>query len=92
MKLSQYLAAGKPVVSTKVGDIPDYLDATGAGRLVSDNPEALAGMVYRLSSQPETLKEMSEASASLAQKPELSWEARGKQLEKIYQELTTADQ
>ena len=88
MKLSQYLAAGKPVVSTNVGDIPQYIQANGAGKIVTDNPDKLARMVYNLISQPKILKEMAEASARLAEKPELSWEYRAMQLEDIYRKIS----
>lgn len=87
MKLSQYLAAGKPVVSTNVGDVPHYILASGSGIIVNDDPDALANTVCSLSSQPEVLKEMSAASVTLAGKPELSWEFRSKQLESIYLKL-----
>jgi glycosyltransferase involved in cell wall biosynthesis len=50
LKLYEYLACGKPVVSTEVGGVAEVLSASGAGLLVRpDDPEALAsGMIELL--------------------------------------------
>jgi len=87
MKLSHYLAAGKPVVSTDVGDAPEYIRASGAGKIVKDDPLELANMVASLITQSMTLSEMAYASACLAKEPKLSWEYRAKQLNDIYNKL-----
>ena len=87
MKLSHYLAAGKPVVSTDVGDVPEILKRSGAGRVVHDNPSDLANSVGNLIGEQTALREMANASIQLATNPALSWNHRAIQLEKIYMNL-----
>jgi len=58
MKLIAAMAAGRAIVSTAVGDIPEWL-AAGAGRVVkAGDPRALADAINSLLAQPDVAAEM----------------------------------
>jgi glycosyltransferase involved in cell wall biosynthesis len=58
MKLIAAMATGRAIVSTAVGDIPDWL-ADGAGRVVkAGDPTALADAINSLLAQPDAAAEM----------------------------------
>ncbi len=51
--LLEAMAAGRPIVATTVGAIPEYVDHDGGGLLVPpDDPAALAGAIQRLLDDP----------------------------------------
>jgi glycosyltransferase involved in cell wall biosynthesis len=58
MKLIAAMATGRAIVSTAVGDIPEWL-ADGAGRVVkAGDPTALADAINSLLAQPDAAAEM----------------------------------
>jgi glycogen(starch) synthase len=55
-------AVGRPVVATRIGGLPEVLDAEKTGLLVEpDQPAALAHAVFRLLSDPAWLRAMGDA-------------------------------
>jgi glycosyltransferase involved in cell wall biosynthesis len=57
------LAAGKPVVSTPAGGIPELLEAAGSGYICSDK-EAMTHTILELIASPEILKQQAEKGRS----------------------------
>jgi len=52
--LLEGMAAGRPVVATRIGDIPEFLQDGVTGLMVeSEDPDALAAAIIRLLQQPE---------------------------------------
>jgi glycosyltransferase involved in cell wall biosynthesis len=70
MVLLEYMAAGRPVVATKVGSVADVLSHEVHGLLVEpENSEQLASAISRVLSEPESAKRRAEnARARLMQK------------------------
>jgi glycosyltransferase involved in cell wall biosynthesis len=54
LKIYEYMAAGLPVLASRVGDLPEVLDHGGLGRLADpDDPAALAHGLARMAADPE---------------------------------------
>jgi glycosyltransferase involved in cell wall biosynthesis len=51
-KVVDYMAAGRPVVATNVGDVARLIGEGGAGLLTAANPESLAQGILRLYADP----------------------------------------
>ena len=61
------MAAGKPVVATAVGGVPELVDEGKTGFLVPPQaPDALAGAILRLARDPELRKRMGEVARKRA--------------------------
>lgn len=59
MSLVEAMAAGTAVIATRVGGMPEIVEATGGGLLVEKNdPSAIAAAVVRMLSAPEACAEM----------------------------------
>jgi glycosyltransferase involved in cell wall biosynthesis len=59
MSLVEALAVGTPVIATRVGGMPDILEATGGGILVEkENPRVLADALVALLSDPDRAAEI----------------------------------
>jgi len=77
---------GKPVVATSVGSMPEVVVEGKSGLLVPpDDPDALAGAIRRITSEPEALQRMSQFSRGVAD--EYSWEQIACRLSQVYDEL-----
>jgi glycosyltransferase involved in cell wall biosynthesis len=62
LKLFEYMAAGLPVVTTSVGDLPELIEDGRTGLLVPpDDPEALARAIAGLASDPVRCRSLGEA-------------------------------
>ena len=48
LKIKEYIAAGLPVISTRAGEIPNFLEKTGAGITCECSPNELATTIIRL--------------------------------------------
>ncbi|WP_440952859.1 glycosyltransferase [Methanococcoides sp. FTZ1] len=72
-KISEYLAAGKPIVIADIEGIPGYLrENVNYIKYESGNPESLADSVKYLLNDPEQISEMSHNNKILAK--EFDWE------------------
>ena len=62
LKLFEYMAAGLPVVTTAVGDLPQLVDDGRTGVLVPpDDPPALARAIASLAAEPERCRHLGAA-------------------------------
>ena len=91
LKFSYYLAAGKPVVVTDVGDISSYVRDEGAGLLSKPTPEDLAACVYQLYNNSEFRQRCVEKARKLSNDSRFSWNTRTNQVLDLYR-LVTGDQ
>jgi glycosyltransferase involved in cell wall biosynthesis len=82
-KANDYLAAGRPVVTTAVGDLAPMIAAAGAGLTTPDNPERLAEAALCLATDPDAVARCGQAARRLAEGP-LNWTTLATQLEKVY--------
>ena len=84
LKFSNYLACGRPILATDVGDIPGYIRDHHIGLVTEDSPTALAEAIMDLQAHPDARSEMGKSALKLAQDPRESWLSRGQTLLNFY--------
>ena len=84
-KINDYLAAGRPIVATRVSDVVDYFERYKIGLLAEPRAEDLADQILRLY-EDESAEEMGHNALLLAQ-TELSWEKLIDKLDDLYQNV-----
>ena len=90
LSIMEYMAAGKPIVSTRVGGIPELVEDGREALLVEPrDPEAFAAAVTRLLRDPAEAKRLGDA-ARERQRRELSLDAMVRRIEGLYEELWLA--
>jgi glycosyltransferase involved in cell wall biosynthesis len=85
-KFTDYLAAARPVVGTKVGDTAGFIEKYETGRLAAPNTEDFAENILALLDRPEGWTKLGENARSLAE-GDLSWETQLGVLEKFLAKL-----
>ena len=89
--LLEALAAGRPVVASRVAGIPDVVRDGENGLLVPErDPVALAAALLRLRREPETRTRLGAAARRTAETT-LTWGAAVRAFEKAYAEATALD-
>jgi glycosyltransferase involved in cell wall biosynthesis len=86
LKLNDYMALGKPVVATAVGDIPQLIHKGQFGLVAPAEPDALAAQVVALLHNPQLRAEMG-VRARLLTEEEFNWDDIAQRLERYYQQL-----
>ena len=82
LKIVEYMASGKPIVASDVGEVRNMLD--GAGLLVEPGkPEALAKGILELAGNEKLRKTMAAAARQRAE-TKYNWRCSSKNLEKAY--------
>ena len=90
LSVMEYMAAAKPVVSTRVGGVPELVAEDVHGLLVEPrDPEALAEAVARLLRDPALARRLG-AEGRRRQQREFSLEAMVGRIEDLYEELWLA--
>jgi glycosyltransferase involved in cell wall biosynthesis len=89
LKINDYMAVGKPVVVTKVGEVADLVRRGNFGLVAADNPAALAVQVLALIRDPEEREAMGRRARQLAES-ELTWDQIAERLEQFYRKITEA--
>jgi len=80
------MSVGRPVIASRVGGIPEWLDDGETGFLVDPgNPEQIAEKVIQLLSNRELLKQMGKNARKKAE--QFSIEKHADKIEKVYEEL-----
>jgi glycosyltransferase involved in cell wall biosynthesis len=86
--LLEALAAGRPVVATRVAGIPDVVEDGVNGLLVpARDPAALAAALERLRNEPDTRARLAIAARATAQE-RLTWSAAAQAFEECYAQAT----
>ena len=83
-KLSDYMAVGKPVVATAVGDVVDLVQRGKFGVLCQDTPQDLAEKVMLLLRDPERCELLGQRGREMAER-EFRWEQIADRLGEFYQ-------
>ena len=58
MKLNDYMTAGRPIVSTDVGDLPELVQKDGMGKTTETNPETFAQYTFELLGNEKSLLQL----------------------------------
>ena len=83
IKLCDYMAAGKPVVSTNVGDLGNFINQYGFGLVSRDTPEDLSHRVVELLADSQKRQQMGIRARQLSETT-FSWDSLAKRLEEFY--------
>jgi glycosyltransferase involved in cell wall biosynthesis len=86
LKINDYMAVGRPVVATAVGDVAELVRRGGFGLLASDQPDALACQVLTLLRDPARREIMGRRARQLAE-TEFAWDRIGVRLERFYNQV-----
>jgi glycosyltransferase involved in cell wall biosynthesis len=90
LSVMEYMAAGKPIVSTRVGGVPELVEDGRDALLVEPrDPEAFAEAVGRLLRDPAEAKRLGETARD-RQRREYSLDAMVRRIESLYEELWLA--
>ena len=90
LSVMEYMEAGKPVVATRVGGVPDLVVDGETGLLVDpQNPHELAAAVGELVSDPDRAREMGRRGRE-RRRSMFSVEATTRAVEALYEELYAA--
>jgi glycosyltransferase involved in cell wall biosynthesis len=87
LSVMEYMAAGRPVVATRVGGVPDLVEQGVTGLLVEPgDPDSLATAILSLLQDPERAIAMGEKGRE-RRRVEFSIEATTRKVEALYEEL-----
>lgn len=87
IKLGDYMAAGRPIVTQPVGDLRAvFTEDEPIGLLAGDSPEAFATAISELLSEPERAEEYGRNARRLAEE-KYSWQKMTERLEACYESL-----
>lgn len=79
IKVLEYMAAGKPIIATTVGGIPEVLrDAKNALLVPPGDPEAIVEKLKQLQRDPDLARKLGRRAAEDAR--EFTWEARARRV------------
>jgi glycosyltransferase involved in cell wall biosynthesis len=85
IKLGDYMAAGRPIVTQPVGDLRAvFTDDDPIGLLAGDRPEEFAQAICELLSEPERAEQCGENARRLAEE-KYSWQRLSERLEACYE-------
>ena len=90
LKLNDYLAIGRPIVATNVGDLTAFFSDYPVGLVVPDEPETLAEGVLTLLDSPQMSKTMGDRGRRLAE-TDFSWDALSRELADFYRQVLQGD-
>jgi glycosyltransferase involved in cell wall biosynthesis len=88
-KICDYLAAGRPVVASPVGDMAEIVTDQGVGLTAPGDPTSLADAVLRLFGSADLRRDMGTRARALAVE-RLSWERHTDRLAGLYSSLLAA--
>jgi len=87
LKLYDYMACGKAVVSNQLQDLGDLIEGNRAGKLVPpEDPVSLAGAILELLGDQGLREEMGRNGRALVEK-QYTWEATTKRIVELWSEL-----
>ena len=85
-KVNDYFAAGRPVISTAVGDMRDVLETYPVGVMAEPTGEALGRAILEMLGDPERQEAMGKAARELAE-TDLSWERIAAKVQQMLETL-----
>ncbi|NTV53512.1 MAG: glycosyltransferase family 4 protein, partial [Candidatus Firestonebacteria bacterium] len=85
-KVGDYMAMGRPIVTSPVGEMEPLFRSEPMGRLAADNPEAFAEAAWSLAADAQACKRMGQAARAAAE-ARYSWEFFADKLHFFYQRV-----
>lgn len=84
LKFSDYLTIGRPIISTDVGDLAEWIRSLQVGLVGMDDPESISNLVLEINQSPEQKSAMSKNALMVSEGIELSWKRRAEELQEFY--------
>jgi len=84
LKVHDYIAAGRPVIATDVGDLGEFVRQGGFGIAIPDDPVAIAREVVQILLNTNQQAQLGEIARTFAE-TEATWEQSGNKLLAFYQ-------
>jgi glycosyltransferase involved in cell wall biosynthesis len=85
-KLGDYLAAGRPVLTNRTGDLGQLVEQERVGALAGETGAAMAAVAFELLQDPDRLEELGRRARRLAE-TRMSWGQRAMELEAAYRRV-----
>lgn len=85
-KLGDYLAAGRPVLTNRTGDLGQLVEQERVGALAGETGAAMAAVAFELLQDPDRLEELGRRARRLAE-TRMSWGQRAMELEAGYRRV-----
>jgi len=85
-KLGDYLAAGRPVLTNRTGDLGELVEREGVGVVAGETGAAMAAAAFELFQNVGRLGELGRRARGLAE-TRMSWGQRAKELEAAYRRV-----
>ena len=85
-KIGDYMAAGRPTISNRTGDLVELFQKHRIGLLASDDPEDVAAKTFQLLSDEQLAKEMGITARKTAEKY-YDWKLLARKLESCFSEV-----
>ena len=82
-RVGDYLAAGRPVVTHRTGDVGEFVSQEGTGIVVDDSPRAMASAIVEILRNEAEMSAMGARARNLAEGP-WSWDRVTDQIEDCY--------
>lgn len=86
LKFNDFLAAGRAIVATDVGDLGAWMRRESIGRLVPDEPDALAHAVLGLLADDAERERLGRHARQVAEE-RAAWSRMGEKLEQFYRQV-----
>lgn len=86
LKMNDYMAAGKAVIATNVGDVGSFVHNSGFGLGASDTPSDLAKNAVLLLKEPDYCEELGQIGRHIAETT-LSWQTLTTSLADFYRQI-----
>lgn len=90
MKINDFMAAGRPLIVTDVGDMGKLVQVKGIGCVTADRPESLAQAVLDLLAKTDVRAEMGQRARRIAE-DEFAWPRVTDQLESFYRQVLNSN-
>jgi glycosyltransferase involved in cell wall biosynthesis len=87
LKFSDYISAGRPVLSSNIGDIPVYIEKFDVGFVSKPNPFDYAKALLNAINNPDLLTRTEKKALDLSKKPLYRWQDRALDLEVFYTKM-----
>lgn len=85
LKFTNYIASGRAVIATDVGDVPKFIRKYKVGKVSLDTPLSIFEASLSLLDDPESCSKSGENALKLSKNPSQSWSARAEKLLSFYQ-------
>jgi glycosyltransferase involved in cell wall biosynthesis len=85
-KVGDYMALGRPIVTSPVGEMEQLFQTESLGRLAADDPKAFAEAAWSLAADPAACERLGR-SARAAAEERYSWEFFADKLNAFYQRV-----